>query len=599
MARFSLPSELLKARLSRRIIFWVFLSIVVIEAIILVPSVYRRERELLNYLKALSAAQANGILAARDLGTMGTAPLLNYLGRLESNPAVKGGALYSQSGQLVGTFGEPPRLTWPQIQAGRTDHYWRRQRRYDALWESMSELEDDYLLVIRHDATWVQQEFYSFIGRITGLVLIISVFVTGATMVVLERLLIKPVLRLRQDLLAAGKAIHEDQQVRNLTCTTYRNRQDELGDVIAAFNTMLSQIEEAIATRKQSEDRFRALVEQAVDAFYVVNRQGNIINVNQQACDSLGYSREELMALKVGDIQQDFTQADLTKVWQQLQPNRPISREGCHLRKDGSQFPVEVRIGLLQGRDEELILALVRDVTERKQAEQALARLAEIGELAAMIVHEVRSPLTTVLMGLMSFRQMELSERAQRRLTLALEESERLQMLLNEILQYAREPTLDAGLFDLNALVHELVGILGEMPAIKDHALNLTLPPGSVIVEGDANKLKQVFINLVVNACEASPAGESVTWQVAIGSRNQITITIHNQGEPIPPEILPKLMHPFFTTKSSGNGLGLAITKRIVEAHKGQIEFSSSAEAGTVVTVTLPRVQSTQARSQL
>ena len=90
--------------------------------------------------------------------------------------------------------------------------------------------------------------------------------------------------------------------------------------------------------------------------------------------------------------------------------------EGWHQRRDGSCFPVEVRLGLLETNQHRYILALARDITERKASEKAMARLAEIGELAAMIVHEVRSPLTTVLMGLNSFRSLDLSERARRRL---------------------------------------------------------------------------------------------------------------------------------------------------------------------------------------
>lgn len=588
MASLTLRSELLKARLSRRIIYWVFLSIVVIEAIILVPSVYRRERELLDYLKSLSAAQAAGIIASKDLTASDDAAVLEYLSRLDNSPTVEGGALYSKSGQLIGTFGEAPELTWAEIQAGRIDRYWRQRQRYDALWDSMSQLDTRYQLVVRHDASWVRNEFFAFIGRITGLVLIISVFVTGATMVVLERILIRPILRLRRDLLTAGEAIHCDQQVQALSIGA-THRQDELGDVLAAFNTMLAQIDDAIATRKQSEARFRALVEQAVDAFFVVNQQGEIINVNQQACISLGYSREELLCLKVADIQQQITPEDFERVWQQLEPNVPITREGYHRRKDGSDFPVEVRIGLLQSRGQELLLALARDVSERKQAEKALARLAEIGELAAMIVHEVRSPLTTVTLGLTSFKQMQLPERAQMRLSLALEESERLQKLLNEILQYARQQTLAVHRLNLSELMQGLIDNLQGAPVAENHPIQLFTPPSPVLIQGDADKLKQVFINLLSNACEASPVSHPVHCRIQVGGQ-QVRVEIHNDGEPIPPEVLPKLMQPFFTTKSSGNGLGLAITKRIVEAHQGDITIASAQGEGTTVTIILPAI---------
>ena len=106
------------------------------------------------------------------------------------------------------------------------------------------------------------------------------------------------------------------------------------------------------------------------------------------------------------------------------------------------------------------MLALARDISDRIASEAAQARLAEIGELAAMIVHEVRSPLNTVLLGLNSFRDLDLPERAQTRLDLALEESERLQKLLNEILLYLREPALTLAPIEINALVQDVVATL-------------------------------------------------------------------------------------------------------------------------------------------
>jgi signal transduction histidine kinase len=256
---------------------------------------------------------------------------------------------------------------------------------------------------------------------------------------------------------------------------------------------------------------------------------------------------------------------------------------------------VEVRLGLLDTGGDRYGLALARDISDRKVSEAAQARLAEIGELAAMIVHEVRSPLTTVLLGLNSFRTLDLPERSQARLTLALEESERLQKLLNEILLYSRDPTLDLEPVDINALVQTLALTLGQDLENPDSeagpqivVITLDHP---VMVRGDRNKLKQVFINLIANAQEACPIDGTITWVVQSPEAGQVTVTVHNRGEAIAPEVLPLLTRPFFTTKSSGNGLGLAITKRIVEAHQGQLAIASSAESGTTVALHLPIIE--------
>jgi len=711
---------LLNARLSRRIVLWVFASIVVIEILILIPSVLRRERELLQYVTAVSAAQASGAFDARP--PQNEAEVLELL-RAAQGEVVLGGALYRRNGTLVDKFGEPPELAFEAIQQGRLERLDRRTGRYDAVWE-MPPMNDNYLVVIRHNAD-VRREFLEFIARIAGLVVIISIFVTLATMIVLNRLLIHPIVRLRRDLRRVGQALSQDQTavvVPSLPSID-RHRKDELGEVMVAFAEMAHRIADGIANRqrveadlrlseekfskafrsspdaviistlaegrllevnetflqaiglehdsvinrtveeigfwlsrsdriavvkdlqrqgvvrnreyrfrtsdgrirtalysaekimlnnrdcmlsvinditerkqaeealRESENRFRALIAQAVDALFVVNQEGYFIDVNQQACRNLQYSREELLQLSVSDIQVALSRDDFTQIWQQISPENPMTVNGIHRRKDGSTFPVEVRLGVIQFSGRKLVLALARDITERRQAEAAIARLAEIGELSSMIVHEVRNPLTTVIMGLSSFKQLDLPERAQMRLSLALEESERLQRLLNEILMYAREPQIELVPVDLAALCSDIREALVSAAVIQSHRVELTLVSNrSMIVLGDRDKLKQVFINLVTNACEASPSDADVAWHIDV-TEAQATVQIHNGGDPIPPDILPKLTQPFFTTKSSGNGLGLAITQRIVDAHGGELEIESSAEKGTTVTVSLPAKQ--------
>jgi PAS domain S-box-containing protein len=581
--------EFFNARLSKRIAYWVFLSIVLIEAVILVPSVMRRERELLGYLRSLSTTQALGRLDAAMLASLEDMALIEYLQDIQINGVILGGAIYDRDGSRVGSFGEPPQLTLAKSQQGwRPDRYYRRQGRYDAPWD-MPPLRDRYTVIVRHDASWVQREFYAFIGRILGLVVIISLFVTGATLVVLRRLVIQPIMLLRQDLLTAGRAIGDDCDPESFSFASLAlARADELGDVITAFEEMFGQITAAVAVRKQSETRFRTLVEQAVDAFFVVDASGRIIDVNQNACDSLGYGRDELLLRSVTDIQRPITQAELEALWQQLEPGQSQTLAGRHYRKDGSSFPVEVRLGGLEASGQRYVLALARDISDRQAALAAQARLAEIGELAAMIVHEVRNPLATVVLGLNSFRDLTLPNRAQRRLALALEESERLQKLLKEILLYSREPALVLEPVSLAELLEDVVVGLGESLA-KDTAAIAVLDeaPGAT-VQGDRDKLKQVLINLLTNAQEAAPAGGQVTCGLQV-TGDRLTLSVHNAGEPIPPELLPRLTQPFFTTKASGNGLGLAITKRIVEAHGGELSIRSTT-AGTEVMVKMPVV---------
>lgn len=718
-------TRLFQARLSRQIGLWIFLSIVLIEAIILIPSVYRREGELLERLSDISAAKATGVLANQEAAITDEG-VLKQLQAITEDAVVAGGALYAMDGQLIGQFGEQPQLTFTQVRRRADKTYLNRsQQRYDAAW-SMQPLQGKYVLIIRHDASSVQQELIEFIGRIIGLVVIISLFVAVATLIVLQFFVIAPILQLRSDLMKAGKFLAGNPAEAPPTFDSLGSqRDDELGDVIMAFDQMFIQIRDAIAQRQRaesdlrlsedkfskafraspnpitistladgrlvevndsflelfdltvaealghstleldlwanpedrlqmiqailkdgvirnyeyrlcdrngqektvlysseqisindqdcilsvinditerkqaevaleaSEERFRTLVEQAVDAIYVVNAQGQFVDVNQQACANLGYTRHQLLQLTVPDIQQNLSESGFADLWQRLLA-KPSTFIGTHQRQDGSQFPVEVRLGLFESGKEQFLLALARDITERQQAEKDRERLAEIGELAAMIVHEVRNPLTTVLMGLSSFKRMDLPERAKLRLQLALDESERLQRLLNEILLYAKQQKLDMTTVELNRFFADLYPTLQEMPSAEDRPIQLMPAPESAWIEADIDKLKQVFINLVSNACEAVAAGEQIAWQVQINpDKDQVVVEINNGGEPIPAEILPQLTKPFFTTKSSGNGLGLAITKRIIETHGGELIIQSTAATGTTVTVSLPRVAPT------
>jgi signal transduction histidine kinase len=214
-------------------------------------------------------------------------------------------------------------------------------------------------------------------------------------------------------------------------------------------------------------------------------------------------------------------------------------------------------------------------------------RLAAIGEFAAMIVHEIRNPLTTMMMGLKYFQKIILVESAQERLSLALDEGSRLQRLLSEILLYAKPQTLQLCELDVNEFISELLIQIREMPEALDREIEFIPISSTVKILADKDKLKQVFINIVRNAYEAVSVGDVVKCLVEIDTKNKVIINVHNSGEPIPKEVLSKLTQPFFSTKSGGTGLGLAITKRIINAHGGELSIQSESGCGTTVSVQL------------
>jgi signal transduction histidine kinase len=225
---------------------------------------------------------------------------------------------------------------------------------------------------------------------------------------------------------------------------------------------------------------------------------------------------------------------------------------------------------------------------ERLQIEKAVARLAEIGELSATIVHEVRNPLTTIMMGLNAFKKLQLTDRFQEYLRLSIDEADRLERLLGQILLYSRPQTLDRSPVELNSFIMETINILQTIPISIGKNLNFCANVSPVNILVDRDKLRQVLINLITNSCEAINLGDSITIHIEESESHRACIYIHNGGKPIPADILSELTKPFFTTKANGTGLGLSIVKRIVEAHDGEFSIESSSEIGSIVKVQLP-----------
>jgi signal transduction histidine kinase len=250
-----------------------------------------------------------------------------------------------------------------------------------------------------------------------------------------------------------------------------------------------------------------------------------------------------------------------------------------------------------QQRFNEILEAEVVKRTQELRAAQSKLiekeRLAAIGEFAAMIVHEIRNPLTTVKMGLKAFERLALAAPDQLRLALASEEANRLEELLNEILQFSKpQRAMQTEAVDLAALLRDVVTQIQETPIAQKRVIELAIAPALPPVMGDRNKLKQVCLNLLRNACEAVPEGDRIRCTLLLDADaphppQRLCLSIQNGGPPIPPEDLPKLTRPFYSTKTGGTGLGLALVKRILDAHGGSLSIQSNATEGTTVTVCL------------
>jgi len=240
--QFSTLVNLLSAQLSRKITGWVFVSLMAIEAIILIPSYYRQERQELRQLEEVSSAIIDSIVRLSSLEMDANPEFYQKVQTLTQDSIIVGIMIYDRTGDRIFELGELPEISFEDTQQAEIirDRAWNGLR-YDVAW-SADYLGIDYTLVARHNAERIQPLLNAYKWRIVGLVIIIAVVVTSSTLLVLGITVIIPILRLRDDLIAAGEALSDPHRVKPEFYSFSTQRSDELGAVMQAFHQMFYRV---------------------------------------------------------------------------------------------------------------------------------------------------------------------------------------------------------------------------------------------------------------------------------------------------------------------------------------------------------------------
>lgn len=378
------------------------------------------------------------------------------------------------------------------------------------------------------------------------------------------------------------------------------------------------------------------IVELAEDAIVSTNERQQIVLFNRGAEKVFGYQSAEVLGRTLDLLLPErFREAHRGHMKEFARDGVVARRMGersevLGLRKDGVEFPAEATISKQEFGGQVVFTAVVRDITERKQIENAVrelnqqleqrvqdrtvelqakneevrkmtqqlwqaAKLASVGEVAAGIAHELNNPMATVSLRIESVLAKTAHDDPRRKaLEIVDQELKRMSGLVANLLQYSRRSQdqfseLDAASELLTTV--ELVQFLLNKRGIKvRHDFDARTPP----LYADRQKLRQVFLNLLTNAADAMPQGGDLTLTLHRGSlpdgRPAVRIGVRDTGVGISTRDLPRVFEPFFTTKEEGKGtgLGLSICKRIVQEHQGTFEIASEVGVGTHVSMALP-----------
>ncbi len=283
----------------------------------------------------------------------------------------------------------------------------------------------------------------------------------------------------------------------------------------------------------------------------------------------------------------------------------PRNRHELEVRRaDGSALPLGISISFLRGEQCERrgVVAIFQDLTEvhrMREKVRCADKMAAIGELSTAIAHEIRAPLASICGSVeMLAQELELSGDNRRLMELVVKESDRLDRIITDFLEFARLRAPEFEPVDVENCLAEVLLLLRHSSSVgRDVAIEVQGGASHARVFADDEQIRQVFLNLIMNACEAMGGRgrlairiENVMRSLREGSAAEhcVAVDFANNGPAIPAETLPRIFEPFFTTKEGGTGLGLAIVARIVESHGGQARVASAEGQGAIFTILLP-----------
>ena len=358
---------------------------------------------------------------------------------------------------------------------------------------------------------------------------------------------------------------------------------------------------EAVETLRRSEERFRRVVENAPDGVAILQR-GRIVFLNELAAELFGLPNPQagLGTLGTDHLVPEDAALAADRLGRIVETGASFDPMEYRPRTNPERI-LEIKSILIDREGEPAVLSFARDVSARKRIEQELVRadrLASIGMMSAAVAHEINNPLAYVRLCL-QFLERELPgllqgdkrEWAVEQLRNANHGIDRVATIVRDLRSFARADSDEVGRVDVVTCIEQAIKLVDN--EVRHRAQLVRDFHDVPALHANASRLEQVFVNVLVNAAQAIPAGDVQGHEIRIAVRspddNTVAVSISDSGPGIPPELRGRVFEPFFSTKAVGvgTGLGLAVCRSIVEQLGGRIELDQAAR-GAVVTITLP-----------
>lgn len=362
---------------------------------------------------------------------------------------------------------------------------------------------------------------------------------------------------------------------------------------------IMEAVRQLMGDLQHSEARFRTIFENSILGWALLNLAGEIVDSNPALQVMLGYSREELDG-KTFDIYSHPADAEMDRKLHLALATGEVGdyqQEKRFVRKDGQVRWGRLIVSLVhiaKGQEPRFALAMLEDITERKNNQDFLLRaerLAIVGRLGASLAHEINNPLQAAL-GCLGLAEEALEDGTdvRRYLAVAMEELERTASVVSRLRNLVREPEKrEKHPADLNALLEKTLVLIRKRCRDQGVEVKWNRTADVSLVSMVAENMQQVFLNLMLNAVEAMPEGGQLRVSTTRVDQPQgMRITFADRGKGIEPDLLSNIFEPFYSTRPEGMGLGLYISKKIVEDHGGRLEVESRVGKGSKFSVWLP-----------